>query len=134
LTKRKEKKNESDAAHRKLTADVAVMFRRVYEEDAEVGDREVDILLKSIERLEAEAKKETDKQRRILIRTHQRFLVLQAAIRHDQVTMKMAFALLASVVAGVDFDVEAKKKEFDNHLAKRLGQLFGDSGNEAIYG
>ena len=53
-------------------------------------------------------------------------MAMQAAIRHNEVTMKMGLALLASVVAGIDIDVEAKNKQLDDHLAKRLSQIFGD--------
>jgi hypothetical protein len=121
-----EKKSESDIAHKKLANEIAVMFRQSYEHDAENGEKEVEKLSKSIKHWEDEEKKTTDKHQKELILTHIRFLQLQVAIRYDEITMRMGFAILASVVAGVDFDIEAKKKQFDSHLAKRVGQLFGD--------
>lgn len=130
---RNEKKEESEAAH-KIAVDVAVMFRQVYEKDAEAANKEVEGLMKRIEQLDAERKKETDSQLRLNYLTHQSFLGLEAAIRHNEVTMKMGFALLASVVAGIDFDYEAKKKQFDDHIAKRLSQIFGDKEKGALYG
>jgi hypothetical protein len=121
-----EKKNESDIAHKKLVNDIAVMFRQSYETNAEAGDKEVQRLLSSIKRWEVEEEKEKDKRRKTLILTHIRLLHLQAMIRQNELTMLMGLALLASVVAGVDLDIEAKKKEFDDHFAKRVGQLWGD--------
>jgi hypothetical protein len=127
LTNENEKKNESEHQFDWLM-DYVAKHEHTIEED----DKDVDNLLRKADEMDARLKEERNSDMRMRIQIHSRFLTLQAMVINDR-AMTNAFLFSLATKIFQKGDVEVAKKRFDDHIAKRLGQLFGDSGHEEMY-
>jgi hypothetical protein len=123
LTNEKEKKSESKGDKYAWLIDAIIKDAEGLDED----DKKVDELYGKIRQWEAKEEGQNDRNKLFRIQTHELFLATQAMILTETgVIRSLLYALAAKVFETPAIDPEAAKKEFDDHLAKRLRQLFGD--------